>query len=58
MFGHQRAIPSLSLPSLADRLVMFNGIVDAMEGAGMEVPSGLTADQLVTNEFIDESIGF
>jgi len=33
-------------------------VIDAMAEAGMEVPEGLTADQLVTNEFIDESIGF
>ncbi len=34
VFRHQRAIQSPSLPSLADRLIMFNGIVDAMEAAG------------------------
>lgn len=33
MFRHQRAINSPSLPSLADRLIMFNSIVDAMEEA-------------------------
>lgn len=33
-FGHQRAIQAPSLPSLADRLIMFNGIVDAMESSG------------------------
>ena len=33
-------------------------VIDAMAGAGMDVPDGLSADQLVTNEFIDESIGF
>ncbi len=33
VFRHQRAIQSPSLPSLADRLIMFNGIVDAMEAA-------------------------
>ncbi len=33
MFRHQRAIQSPSLPSLADRLIMFNSIVDAMEEA-------------------------
>ncbi len=32
--------------------------IDAMASAGMDVPEGLTAEQLVTNEFIDESIGF
>ncbi len=34
MFRHQRAIQSPSLPSLADRLIMFNSIVDTMEDAG------------------------
>ena len=34
MFRHQHAIDSPSLPSLADRLIMFNSIVDAMEQAG------------------------
>lgn len=34
VFGHQRAIRSRSLPSLADRLIMFNSIVDAMDDAG------------------------
>lgn len=33
-FLHQRAIASPSLPSLADRLIMFNTIVDAMDEAG------------------------
>jgi hypothetical protein len=33
-------------------------VIDAMAAAGMEIPDGLTADQLVTNEFIDGSIGF
>ncbi len=34
MFRHQRAIDSPSLPSLADRLIMFNSIVDAMDEGG------------------------
>lgn len=34
MFRHQRAIQSPSLPSLADRLIMFNSVVDTMEAAG------------------------
>ena len=33
-FRHQRAIEAPSLPSLADRLIMFNSIVDAMESTG------------------------
>jgi hypothetical protein len=33
------------------------GVIDTMTAAGMEVPEGLTADQIVTNEFIDDSIG-
>lgn len=33
-FGHQRAIHSPSMPSLADKLIMFNSIVDAMDEAG------------------------
>lgn len=33
-------------------------IIDAMAGAGMDVPDGLSASDIVTNEFIDESIGF
>jgi oxygen-independent coproporphyrinogen-3 oxidase len=33
-FSHQRAIDSGSLPSLADRLVMFNSIVDRMQDDG------------------------
>lgn len=34
------------------------GVIDAMSGAGMDVPDGLSASDIVTNEFIDESIGF
>ncbi len=34
------------------------GVIDGMSQAGMSVPSGLTADDLFTNEYIDESIGF
>lgn len=33
-------------------------VIDVMTEAGMTVPDGLTADQITTNEFIDESIGF
>ena len=33
------------------------GVIDQMSAAGMEVPDGLTAEELVTNDFIDESIG-
>jgi len=33
-------------------------VIDQMIDAGMEVPAGLQASDLVTNEFIDESIGF
>ena len=33
-------------------------VIDAMSGAGMDVPDGLSASDIVTNEFIDESIGF
>ncbi len=33
-------------------------VIDDMRAAGMEVAPDLTADQLFTNEFIDESIGF
>ena len=29
-----------------------------MQAAGMDIDAGLTADQLFTNEFIDESISF
>jgi protein tyrosine phosphatase (PTP) superfamily phosphohydrolase (DUF442 family) len=34
------------------------GVIDAMAEAGMDVPADLTAENLFTNEFIDESIGF
>ena len=34
------------------------GVIDAMAEAGMEVPADLTAENLFTNEFIDDSIGF
>ena len=34
------------------------GVIDQMEAAGMNVPAGLQASDIVTNEFIDESIGF
>ena len=33
------------------------GVIDAMAEAGMEVPADLTAENLFTNEFIDDSIG-
>lgn len=33
-FAHQRAIDSASLPSLSDRLIMFNSIVDHMQDEG------------------------
>lgn len=39
----------------ADRI---QGVIDSMAAAGMDVPEGLTADQLFTNEYIDTSIGF
>jgi len=34
------------------------GVIDGMSQAGMAVPSGLSANDLFTNEYIDESIGF
>lgn len=34
------------------------GVLDAMRTAAMDFPDDLTVDELVTNEFIDESIGF
>jgi len=34
------------------------GLIDAMRAAGMNVPDGLEPSDIVTNEFIDESIGF
>ncbi|MGA0357269.1 MAG: ABC transporter substrate-binding protein, partial [Ilumatobacteraceae bacterium] len=40
---------------VADRI---QGVIDSMSAAGMSVPSGLTADDLFTNEYINESIGF
>lgn len=33
-------------------------VVDFMTAAGTTVPDGLTAERIVTNEFIDKSIGF
>ena len=33
------------------------GVIDQMSAAGMEVPDGLQAEDIVTNEFIDEGIG-
>ena len=39
----------------ADRI---QGIIDAFTAAGLEVPEGLTPEDMFTNEFIDESIGF
>ncbi|MDH5295076.1 MAG: ABC transporter substrate-binding protein, partial [Acidimicrobiia bacterium] len=33
------------------------GVIDQIVGAGMTVPDGLTAADITTNEFIDESIG-
>ncbi len=32
-------------------------VLDDMRAAGMDIDPSLTADQLFTNEFIDESIG-
>ena len=34
------------------------GVIDAIAAAGLDVPEGLTAEDMYTNEFIDESIGF
>jgi len=34
------------------------GVIDGMSQAGRAVPSGLSADDLFTNEYINESIGF
>jgi len=34
------------------------GVIDQMASAGMDVPDGLVADDIVTNEYIDENIGF
>ena len=34
------------------------GILDAQRAAGIEIPEDLTAEDMFTNEFIDESIGF
>ena len=34
-----------------------DGILTQIRDAGLDVPEDLTADQLFTNEFIDESIG-
>ena len=34
------------------------GVIDQMAKAGMNVPAGLQASDIVTNEFIDESLGF
>ncbi len=34
------------------------GVIDQMIDAGMDVPAGLVASDIVTNEYIDESIGF
>jgi len=33
-------------------------IIDQLMAAGMDVPSGLTAADIMTNEYIDDSIGF
>jgi|HigsolmetaAR202D_1030399.scaffolds.fasta_scaffold12355_3 hypothetical protein len=33
------------------------GVIDQIRGAGLDVPDDLTAADLMTNEFIDESIG-
>lgn len=38
-------------------LVRVQSIIDAMRGAGMDV-ADITADDIATNEFIDDSIGF
>jgi hypothetical protein len=32
-------------------------VIDQMTDAGMDVMEGLTADDIVTNEFIDEKVG-
>ena len=34
------------------------GVIDAIRDAGLDIDADLTADDLFTNEFIDESIGF
>ena len=34
------------------------GVIDQMDAAGMDVPAGLVAADIVTNEYIDDSIGF
>ena len=39
----------------ADRI---QAILDAQRGAGIEIPDDLTAEDMFTNEFIDESLGF
>ncbi len=39
----------------ADRI---QGILDAQRDAGIEIPEDLTAEDMFTNEFIDDSIGF
>ncbi len=51
MFRHQRAIESPSLPSLSDRLIMFNSIVDAMEASGY-VWVGLDSFALEDDELV------
>ncbi|MBT5580240.1 MAG: ABC transporter substrate-binding protein, partial [Acidimicrobiaceae bacterium] len=33
------------------------GLIDQLVAAGMDVPSGLTAADIMTNEYIDDSIG-
>jgi chemotaxis protein histidine kinase CheA len=33
------------------------GVIDQMTAAGLDVPEGLQASDIITNEFIDESIG-
>ena len=34
------------------------GVIDQMAAAGMDVPAGLQASDIVSNDFIDESLGF
>ena len=34
------------------------GVIDLLMAAGMDVSSGISVDEIMTNEYIDESIGF
>jgi hypothetical protein len=47
--------PNTTLGDFVDERVQ--GVIDQMTAAGMGVPEGLTAADIVTNEFIDDSIG-